>query len=101
MSLFYHQPGIHIPAFAPRVQMPHTNPVAPYMGHTFPYLCRFWNILHEVGTLYHADGTQPWGASSSPSFAEFKYRELLAWSNRLPYKLISEQGNPHHVEIMQ
>lgn len=101
MSLFYHQPGIHIPAFAPRVPIPQTNSNAPYMGYTFPYLCKFWRILHEVGTVYHAKDTLPWGAESSLSFAEYKYRELLAWSNRLPQKLISAQGNPHHVEIMQ
>lgn len=105
MSLFYHQPGIHMPASAPRIPMPQKIPTAPplssYMGEIFPYLCRFWEIVHGVGALYHEDGNLPWGSSSSLAFAEMKFRELLAWSNGLPYQLTSQHENPHSVQVMQ
>lgn len=71
------------------------------MGYAFPYLCRFWKIVHEVGLLYHEDGELPWGSRTSLAFAEFKFRELLAWSNSLPTELRSQRENPHYIKIMQ
>lgn len=71
------------------------------MGYTFPYLCRFWKIVHEVGILYHEEEGLPWGAKTSIEFAELKFRELLVWSNSLPRQLGSHDQNPHHVKIMQ
>ena len=71
------------------------------MGETFPHICRFWSILHEVSLLYCGDGKLPWGASGSLLFAEFKFRELLAWSNNLPSRLSQAHHNPHHVQVLQ
>ncbi|KJZ69239.1 hypothetical protein HIM_11362 [Hirsutella minnesotensis 3608] len=71
-----------------------------YMGHTFPYVCRFWSILSEVSEVYSGDGQLPWGSSGSLSFAEFKFRELLAWSNSMPSRLSENHHNPHHVQIL-
>lgn len=52
--------------------------------------------------MYQAeDGSESWGASAPLVFAEFKFRELLAWSNNLPPDLLSDARNPHHVHVMQ
>jgi len=51
--------------------------------------------------VYHGPGKPPWGRQRSLQFAEFKYRELLAWSNNLPFQLSSEQSKPpQHVQVM-
>jgi len=117
MSFFYHQPGIICPAGAPMSPIPvaetlDTNRMPlpldtervispPFMGDTFPYSCLFWDIVREVSWVYHAEGHLPWGARGSLAFAEFKFRELLAWSNRLPLQMTSKQSNPHHVHVLQ
>ncbi|KAK2609203.1 hypothetical protein QQS21_002285 [Conoideocrella luteorostrata] len=119
MSLFYHQPGILCPKFPPRVPIPkrdtldvsngafgHSTENVPslpvYMGDTFTYLCRFWTIMREVSWVYHTQGQQPWGLSGASEFAEFKFRELLAWSNSLPDQLSAyEHSQHHHVQVMQ
>lgn len=79
-----------------------TPPPAPdYMGSTFPHICRFWRIVHEVSIVYQNDGQQSWGYRGSLSFAEFKFRELLAWSNSLPPQLLPAHDHPHHVQVLQ
>lgn len=77
-------------------------PMAEYMGDTFPRLCQFWTIVREVVMVYQTPtGEGPWGSGVSLPFAEFKFRELLAWSNNLPPQLKSSEKNPHHVHVMQ
>lgn len=119
MSLFYHQPGSICPS-PPKLAVPlnascgkirfgtikatstQLTHVAEYMGDTFPRLCQFWTIMREVHLVYQGEsGTQPWGKGASLSFAEFKFRELMAWSNSLPPHLLSELKNPHHVHVLQ
>ncbi|EXU95357.1 Zn(2)-Cys(6) zinc finger domain protein [Metarhizium robertsii] len=119
MSLFYHQPGMVCPSSPPRIPIPkramldtsrcgsfrsdtESVPSLPvYMGDTFPYLCRFWTIVREVSWVYHAKGKLPWGSRGSLEFAEFKFRELLAWSNTLPPQLSANQHSQHHhVQVM-
>ena len=105
MSFFYRQPGMNIPSSPPSLPIPRLSPTASstdYMGQTFHHLCRFWSIVHEVSLEYHGSGQPPWASGATLRFAEFKFRELLAWSNSLPTTLSSEHSNrPHHVKIMQ
>lgn len=105
MSLFYHQPGMKCLGAPPELPIPNMEPTGrsspPYMGCSFPQLCRLWSILSEVGLVYYSDGQSPWGSRGSLPFAEYKYRELLAWSNSLPSQLIQDNRNPHHVQILQ
>ncbi|PNY25245.1 N-terminal fungal transcription regulatory domain-containing protein [Tolypocladium capitatum] len=121
MSLFYHQPGLHCPRYPPRLPIPDGHPehetdgsnsphmthapaLPAYMGRTFPHLCQFWRIMFEVGLVYYADGKLPSSDSSSSAtlrFAEYKFRELLAWSNNLPLHLSRNGQSPHHVQILQ
>ncbi|KAF4508846.1 hypothetical protein G6O67_005177 [Ophiocordyceps sinensis] len=123
MSLFYHQPGLKCPQHPPQVPIPETQPNsadsttdgpptpaslgAPhvsllpwYMGQTFPHLCRFWSIVHEVSWVYYAGGQPPMGSRGYLPFAEYKFRELLAWSNGLPVQLTQRDQSPHHVQIL-
>lgn len=125
MSLFYQQPGLKCPKHPPRVPIPEnhdgnlvsTAPMPPkpagagphqgwrrlpwYMGETFPHLCRFWSIVHEVSLVYYAGGQLPLGSRGYLPFAEFKFRELLAWSNGLPAQLAQRDQGPHHVQVLQ
>jgi hypothetical protein len=113
MSLFYRQPGIFCPRHPPRMAIPECRtpseyrpdmprpPSINYMGSTFPHICRFWCIVHEVSLAYESDTMQPWGSKSSLAFAEFKFRELLAWSNNLPPSHSQGRDHPHQVVILQ
>jgi hypothetical protein len=113
MSLFYRQPGIFCPQTPPRIAIPECGlpskpnndksrpPSLDYMGSTFPHLCAFWRIVHEVSVVYQGDGQQTWGSGGTLAFAEFKFRELLAWSNTLPARLSRGQDHPHHVQVLQ
>ena len=120
MSLFYRQPGLsglsglrHPPCIAIPEHKPSKNsspttsasepksPALRYMGDTFPHICRFWCIVHEVSLAYCVDDKLPLDFSSGLAFAEFKFRELLAWSNNLPSHLSQGHQNPHHVQILQ
>lgn len=110
MSLFYRQPGLFCPKSPPTLAIPEygvsdtrtANMSQPrYMGSTFPHICRFWDIVHEVSVVYQADGRASWGSKSSLAFAEFKFRELLTWSNSLPPRLTAGNNHPHHVQVLQ
>lgn len=58
--------------------------------------------MREVTLFYQAEDTKhPWGEGASLPFAEFKFRELMAWSNNLPPHLLSNKSNPHHVHVLQ
>ncbi|KAL7787130.1 N-terminal fungal transcription regulatory domain-containing protein [Trichoderma ceciliae] len=116
MSLFYRQPGLQCPKIPPQLPTPgaeqldetnvsnNTNSLQlesnpPYMGGVFPYICQFWSILHELALMYRHKGPLA-GDRRTLCFAEFKFRELLAWSNRLPAKLSRNDRSPHFVQIL-
>lgn len=72
------------------------------MGDTFPRLCQFWTIVREIVYVYRtANGERSWGVGVSLPFAEFKFRELMAWCHNLPPHLLSVKKNSHHVHVMQ
>ncbi|RFU80368.1 n-terminal fungal transcription regulatory domain-containing [Trichoderma arundinaceum] len=119
MSLFYRQPGLQGPRHPPRLPIPEiasgdvTNTSrqpspdfhridsqAQYMGGVFPYLCRFWGIMYEVNLAYD-DEQSPLRSHGTLRFAEYKFRELLAWSNSLPTHLLRAEKNPHYVQVLQ
>ncbi|KJZ70704.1 hypothetical protein HIM_09888 [Hirsutella minnesotensis 3608] len=67
-----------------------------YMGPTFPVLCRLWAIAHEVAVVYvkHDDGSI---YDHVPlSFAEAKYRKLLAWMDTIDADILLEDGVAAH-----
>ncbi|KAF3073981.1 hypothetical protein CFAM422_003482 [Trichoderma lentiforme] len=116
MSLFYRQPGLQCPKIPPKLPIPwnhqpdetgepenldnsQVEPDPPYMGGVFPYICQFWSILHELAIMYRHKGPLA-GDRRTLYFAEFKFRELLAWSNRLPPKLARNDRSPHFVQIL-
>ncbi|KAL7915456.1 N-terminal fungal transcription regulatory domain-containing protein [Trichoderma velutinum] len=117
MSLFYRQPGLEGPKCPPHLPIPgfeHDNdgadvamtPDSPgvqphlrYMGGVFPYICKFWSIMYEVSLAYD-DNQSPLNGPRTLHFAEYKFRELLAWSNTLPSYLLRVNQNPHYVQVL-
>ncbi|EXA30436.1 hypothetical protein FOVG_18172 [Fusarium oxysporum f. sp. pisi HDV247] len=115
MSLFYQQPGLAYPEYPPVLPIPgfawhggrdeSANSVrqslhSAYMGDTFPALCQFWRIIHEVTLRYYRDQPNPRGRLSDHvrlAFAEYKYRELIAWAETLPSSMMRSEQSPHHV----
>ncbi|KAM5358605.1 hypothetical protein ACJA88_014472 [Fusarium oxysporum] len=74
MALFYQQPGLSYPEHPPVWPIPgngwhETSEGSPesirqtfqssYMGDTFPVLCRFWRIIHQVTLRYYRDQPYP------------------------------------------
>ncbi|KAG6032767.1 hypothetical protein E4U41_007141 [Claviceps citrina] len=117
MSLFYHQPGMICPTSPPLIAVPKgplldtskkslvldaevVSWLPAYMGDTFPYLCWFWTIVREVTWEYYVGGETTSSSRGSLAFAEFKFRELLAWTNSLPRQLSSNYDSQHHVQVM-
>ncbi|KAI3572557.1 hypothetical protein IWW34DRAFT_637377 [Fusarium oxysporum f. sp. albedinis] len=119
MSLFYQQPGLAYPEYPPVLPIPgfawhggrdeSANSVrqslhSAYMGDTFPALCQFWRIIHEVTLRYYRDQPNPRGRLSDHvrlAFAEYKYRELIAWAETLPSSMMRSEQSPHHVLTFQ
>jgi hypothetical protein len=74
------------------------------MGDTFPVLCRFWRIIHQVTLRYYRDQPYPHESLNDHitlAFAEYKYRELIAWAETLPQSMVRSEQSPHHVLIFQ
>ena len=57
---------------------------------------QFWSVLEEV-TLAFDDGQSTLNNHGTLCFAEHYFRQLLAWSNTLPSRLLRTNQNPHHV----
>lgn len=119
MALFYQQPGLSYPEYPPIVPIPghewyepsepspgphQQRPKQTYMGDTFPIICRFWRIMHEVTLKYYRDQPFPRESLSSHitlAFTEYKYRELIAWAETLPPSMVRSEQSPHHVLVFQ
>lgn len=122
ISLFYSQPDVQCPSPPPSLSIPqcgavhspslnampgvdgmgngllHTMPH--YMGVTFPAVCEFWRIVHDV-SLAHRDVQNRTGRWLDLQEAEMKYREIMAWAESLPPALARGAEKPHHVIIFQ
>ncbi|EQB55143.1 hypothetical protein CGLO_04959 [Colletotrichum gloeosporioides Cg-14] len=118
MALFYQQPGLEYPGHPPVLPIPGvlrsdspspgssslsadpSEALPPYMGSTFSTLCQFWRILHGVTLSYYKDKPTSLPEHASIDFAEFKYRELLAWIEALPSDQALKDHSPHHVVVL-
>ncbi|KAK2764234.1 Nitrogen assimilation transcription factor nit-4-like protein 1 [Colletotrichum kahawae] len=118
MALFYQQPGLEYPGHPPVLPIPGdlisdssspgssslgvdpSSALPPYMGSTFSTLCQFWRILHGVTLSYYKDKQTSLPEHASIDFAEFKYRELLAWIEGLPSDQALKDHSPHHVVVL-
>ncbi|KAK7421280.1 hypothetical protein QQZ08_009996 [Neonectria magnoliae] len=112
MALFYYQSEIDYPIHPPYLPIPEEDdvgrafgtesspPRTRYVGDTFPTVCGLWRIMHEVTIAYGKDrSNHQLRDRVSLEFAEYKYRELLAWADNLPSGLVRTERNPHHVVI--
>lgn len=77
-----------------------THTVPHYMGITFPSVCEFWCMMHRIAVAHHDLQNHP-SEWLSLQEAEMKYRELLAWAETLPPRLVRADDNTHHVLIFQ
>lgn len=112
MAVFYHQPGVEYPKIPPVLPIPDVKAprgVSGGMDHIhssqarqfralFPTLCRFWSILHEVAVVYYSNNPKPSASHLTIQFAEYKYKELLAWADNLPPAL-SRSGYKSHLVV--
>lgn len=57
--------------------------------------------MHEVAFAYRRERPARLHDPVSLEFAEFKFRELLAWADNLPPQLTRFEQNPHHVVVFQ
>jgi hypothetical protein len=82
------------------VVLPHQS--EKYMGGAFPYLCRFWRIMHDISIAYNRQrvASAPAEDPRAFRFAEFKFRELLAWSGKLPSHLSRNDSNAHYAQVL-
>lgn len=59
--------------------------------------------MHDVSLAYNKQDLAS-GQDEDPRafrFAEFKFRELLAWSGTLPQHLLRDEANSHCAQILQ
>jgi hypothetical protein len=120
MTLFYRQQNVTALLYPPALDIPDSEgtskadadhmelesemggplPSQSYAGDTFVALCHFWRIMYDVATVYyggHETAAQP---PLTLQFAEFKFRELLAWTDELPLTLARSGDNPGYVVIL-
>lgn len=119
MTLFYRQQNVTALLYPPALDVPDSEgtskadadhmeleselgplPSQSYAGDTFAALCHFWRIMYDVATVYYGGHE---GADQPPltlQFAEYKFRELLAWTDELPLTLARSGDNPGFVVIL-
>ncbi|KAG5801408.1 hypothetical protein H9Q74_013280 [Fusarium xylarioides] len=100
MALFYQQPGLSYPEHPPIVPIPghewydpsepspeshQQRPKQTYMGDTFPIPFPRESLSSHIAL----------------AFAEYKYRELIAWAETLPPSMVRSEQSPHHVLVFQ
>ncbi|TEA14572.1 Conidial development protein fluffy [Colletotrichum sidae] len=117
-TLFYQQPGLEYPDYPPVYPVPgdptpsstpdtadsfgsdvSEGSLPSFMGRTLPILCKFWHIMHGVTLQYYKDRSSPILDHVSLDYAEFKFRELLAWMESLSPDLVLGDHCPHHVVV--
>jgi hypothetical protein len=78
------------------------HPLPPYMGRTFPRMCVFWSIVHDIVWKYY-DGEDRVAPASRAhfEFAQAEYQRLLEWADDLPLELARGNENTHNVVIAQ
>ncbi|PHH84567.1 hypothetical protein CDD83_1726 [Cordyceps sp. RAO-2017] len=71
------------------------RPLPAYMGRTATEACRFFVICQEIASVCLGHGA---AAPASLSFAEAKFRRLLAWAGGLPREaLAGDRPQPHAI----
>lgn len=96
----YPMPGSHIHAsnIVPEVQTVH-GPVS--LSDTAPFLaalCKLSIISQDIAKAYYADLHTPIMQRVPMAFVEAKFREMLAWTEGLPFQLI--RGNETRPEVL-
>ncbi|KAI1317618.1 hypothetical protein F5Y16DRAFT_392614 [Xylariaceae sp. FL0255] len=107
ISVFYRQPGSKTPHLPPTLPIPGAHNITSngsntdegrLLGKLFPFLCAFWRLVHKVNWIYYAVEESP-PLNLRATLAEYAFRELVAWVERLPMFLIRRDRNPHYVTV--
>ncbi|KAJ4127843.1 hypothetical protein NW768_008121 [Fusarium equiseti] len=109
ITLFYRQPHVEVINLSPILPIPknqffnavHHKTQEPddMMGEAFPALCEFWLIVHSALWIYHCSYSDSPPDIWRSILSEHKFRELLAWSNRIPLSLHREKMSGPHVPV--
>ncbi|KAH9909706.1 hypothetical protein F4778DRAFT_775620 [Xylariomycetidae sp. FL2044] len=106
IAIFYRQPGLHNPASSPvlpipGVQGPHRQETSDdvLLGTSFPEVCRFWKIIHEARWLFYAEDSPP--ENFKTVLVEYRFRQLIAWADRIPLVVTRREGCAHHTVVFQ
>ncbi|KAH6643025.1 nitrate assimilation regulatory protein nirA [Boeremia exigua] len=92
-------PGDHFDIFATLDTFGPAHPSPDYVGHTFTAMSQFWVIVQEILAVYSMQDESPLVDRVIPSFAEAKYRKLLAWADTLPKELGNSSNSAAHVYL--
>ncbi|KAK0612148.1 hypothetical protein B0T14DRAFT_409834, partial [Immersiella caudata] len=105
-SFLYQQPRLECPRLPPALPIPgeksssqHKPSGRSHYMAIFPILCQFASIILDLSLRYHQAGRVVDQVQPCQQFAEFKYRELLAWAETLPPWMTNGQANasPHTI----
>ncbi|KFA46182.1 hypothetical protein S40293_03792 [Stachybotrys chartarum IBT 40293] len=113
IALFYRQPHVEIPKCCPslpipgspdfpkssRSSNPEPNSDGDIMGSTFHSLCEFWTMIHGALWIYYEGQPDAPPELWKSTLAETKYREILAWSSKLPPSLIRGKESGPQVPV--
>ncbi|PHH66031.1 hypothetical protein CDD81_556 [Ophiocordyceps australis] len=82
------------------------HPLPHFCGKTFTALCKLWQIMQEVGSVYFADrlvASQDKSTVSNCalSFAESKFQKLLAMTDSFSPELSQQTDNVDHHIVLQ
>lgn len=115
-ALFYRQPTLECLTKIPNLPKPgDLKPVATsgdrseddetaaqnLVGGAFSALCDFWSIVHSAIGLYYPGSRDIPHERPRLEFAEYKFREIIAWAETLPASLIRDSRSTHHVVVFQ
>ncbi|KAI2768752.1 hypothetical protein F4815DRAFT_498004 [Daldinia loculata] len=114
VSLFYRQPGAESPSSAPVLPIPGERTTPAHqdgdMGESFPAdeclvemifpaLCHFWKIIQGAAWIYTPTQGRPPDVFRM-ALVEHKFRELIAWAEALPLRLLRTEDQTHHVILL-
>ncbi|KAH7029651.1 uncharacterized protein B0I36DRAFT_364163 [Microdochium trichocladiopsis] len=70
------------------------------VGVAFTALCQLWSMLHEFLWVYYPSRMDATPRDQKWKLTEHKFREILAWTSRLPDVLALVDSRPSHVHVL-
>lgn len=68
----------------------------------FSAMCKLWTIFAPVAKVYYGPDLEAFmNQTAALDYVEGTYRQLLAWADALPLRLVRQPGSSHAVYLMQ